>query len=118
MRKITKRSLTKLLDKEISRITRLKGYCVKCNKEDNLQCCHIFSRIYRSTRWDLHNVLCLCAGCHFWNHKNPILFAEFVKIYLGKYNYNNLKLKATMIKKWTLEEMQELLEDLKEVNNA
>ena len=76
---------------------------------DKLQCAHIYSRTYRSVRWILDNLLCLCAGCHFWAHRNPILFAEFVKTHLGEEKYQSLKIMATAIKKWTLSEMQELL---------
>jgi len=122
MRKTTKRSLTKKLDKEVSRIVRLRGVCARCGKgaeKVTLHCAHIFSRRNMSVRFDLDNCLPLCYACHFWwAHPNPILFTEFVKTYLGKFKYLALKRKATQIRKWNLEEMQELLEDLKEVNNA
>lgn len=60
-----------------------------------------------ATRWDMDNLLCMCAGCHFWSHKNPTLFTEFVMEYLGKERYENLKQRAKSIRKWTLEEMIE-----------
>ncbi len=117
MRKITKTGLTRKLDSEVSRITRSLGYCVSCHKTDyeKLQCCHIFSRTYRNTRWDLKNLLCMCAGCHFEAHRNPIKFVEKVQEYLGEYEYTALKTRHNAIKKWTLCEMSELLESLKKI---
>ncbi len=115
MKKQTKTGLTNKLDRECSRIVRSLGYCVSCKKSDysKLQCCHIFSRTYRNTRWDLKNLLCLCASCHFESHREPIIFAERVKEHLGEYEYNQLKIRHNAIRRWTLSEMQELLETLK-----
>ncbi len=119
MRKITKRILTKKLDKEVGRIVRLRGVCARCGKgaeKVTLHCAHIFSRRNMSVRWDLDNCLALCYADHFWwAHPNPVLFTEFVQEYLGKLKYKNLKRKATIIKKWSISEMQDLLNDLKEI---
>lgn len=54
----------------------------------------------------------LCASCHFFAHRNPVLFAEFVRGYLGDIKYENLKQHAASIKKWTLDEMIEYYEKL------
>lgn len=115
MKKQTKSSLTRKLDKECSRIVRQRP-CDKCGLIDyeKRQCAHIFSRTYRSVRWFMDNLLCLCAGCHFWAHRNPILFTEWVKTYLGEEKYQNLKIMATAIKKWTLGEMEELWQIIKQ----
>jgi len=111
--KPTKKSLTHKLDRECSRIIRSQGSCLRCGNTTYslLQCCHIFSRANRAVRWDLKNLLCLCAGCHFWAHQNPTLFGDFVKEWLGA-DYTPLKNRAGSIKKWTIEEMQELLKNL------
>lgn len=117
MRKPTKSSLKRKLDKEVSRIVRSRGACEFCGKADYslLQAAHIFSRSNLGLRWRLDNLLCLCASCHFWSHKNPIFFAERVKEHLGDVTYTELKQSATAITKWTLEEMQELLEALRKI---
>ena len=117
MKKKGKSTLTRLLDKECSRIVRGRGFCAMCNSVDyqKLQCAHIFSRTYRNTRWNLHNLLCLCAGCHFKGHRSPIEFTEFVKAYLGDNLFQALKSSHIAIKRWTLSEMQELLETLQEL---
>lgn len=117
MRKHTKKSLTNKLDKECSRIVRSRGFCARCNMVDyeKFQCAHIFSRTYRSVRWFSDNLLCLCAGCHFWAHRNPVLFVEWVRAHLGEEKYLSLKIMAIALKKWTLCEMEELLVVLKEL---
>ena len=112
MRKPTKKSLTRKLDKLVSEKVRGQGECAWCKKNEGLECCHIFSRRYRSVRWDWDNLLCLCHSHHFYSHSNPLLFAEFVKDYLGEEKYVRLKQKARMVKKWTLEDLMELYESL------
>lgn len=115
MKKQTKSSLTNKLDRECSRIIRSKGFCTRCGMNDyeKLQCAHIYSRDYKSLRWDLKNMVCLCASCHFWGHKNPILFAEFVKEYLGDYEYQALKERAMPTSHWKIFQLEELYQTLK-----
>ncbi len=117
MKKQTKSILTKKLDKICSDIVRIKGYCERCGPHIHqeysiLQCAHIYSRTYRSTRWDFLNLLCLCAGCHFAAHKKPLEFSEWVRDYLGEIKYQELKQRANSIKKWQLWEMVEYYEAL------
>ena len=110
--------MTKKLDKVCSDIIRARGYCVKCGGSGGqLQTAHIFSRKNRAVRWDLDNLLTLDAKCHFWAHQNPIFFTEWVKEYLGEYQYSALKYRALMIKQWTLEELQDLFKTLQKVRN-
>jgi len=117
MRINSKKLLTRKLDNICSQIIREQGYCSKCGKKENLQACHIFPRSLRSVRWDIElNIICLCGGCHrFWAHLNPIEFTEFVRNYLGKKEYEVLRRRARTIKKWTLDEMLELYEELKKM---
>jgi hypothetical protein len=112
MKKLTKKSLTRRLDKLVSDIVRERGQCAWCKKNEGLECCHIFSRRYRSVRWDFDNLVCLCHSHHFYSHSNPLLFAEFIKEYLGNLKYTQLKQKARSIKKYTLDELQELYDKL------
>lgn len=116
MRKQTKSSMTRKLDKRMSDIVRSLGYCQRCGphvpqRYEILQCAHIYSRTYRSVRWERQNLLCLCAGCHFYFHRNPLEFGEWVQNYLGA-KYVILKAQATAIKKWTVPEMVEYYEAL------
>ena len=121
-RKITRKGLRNKLDKLVSEIVRKRGKCERCGKKQNLQCCHIFGRTYLNTRWSLENLLCLCPDCHInFAHKQPILFAEWVKSYLGHYQqgedkYNLLKESHNIIYKPTIEDLQlkyKILEELK-----
>lgn len=117
MRKLSKRTLRNKLDKLCSEIVRARGRCEKCGKRDNLQCAHIFGRTYNNTRWDLDNLLCLCADCHInFAHKQPILFAEWVRKHLGEERYELLKGKHYQITKFTIAELQIKIDMLKELN--
>jgi hypothetical protein len=116
-----KKSLTltqlkkKLDDAFAAFIRRRDDKCMRCNRWDNLQCAHIFSRSHMATRWDPDNALCLCLKCHlFWAHRAPIEFSEWIRdVYLGEFNYQQLRAKANSIKIWQRWEMEELLQTLK-----
>jgi len=117
-KKTTRKKLKEELDKLFSIIIRSKGKCERCGKASPLNTAHIFSRRNLATRWDKDNVFCFCVGCHFWAHQNPILFAEFAKKKLGVKKYEELKEKSIKIKKWTIPELEELVEKFKkEINN-
>jgi hypothetical protein len=101
-----KSTLRNKLDKLASKIVRARGRCERCAKIRNLQCAHIFGRTYNNTRWDLDNLLCLCPDCHInFAHKQPILFAEWVRKHLGAEKYENLKEAHNQITKYTIEDL-------------
>jgi hypothetical protein len=108
----SKSTLIKKLDKLFSECVRSVGKCEWCGKREQLQCCHIYSRRYRHTRWDTLNAVCLCAGCHFKAHQNPIDFTKWVEKYLGVGTLDELRQKAHLIKNLTVDEMLELYETL------
>ncbi len=66
-------------DRLFSRVVRSEGVCAECNTTKNLQCAHIESRTYRSTRWDERNAVCLCASCHLKFTWNPAAWSIWVK---------------------------------------
>jgi len=78
-------------DTLFSRIVRSVGACERCGKTDNLQCCHIISRTYSSTRCLRQNAFCGCAGCHLYLTKWPIEMADFVLFRMSRGRYNELK---------------------------
>ena len=118
MKKPSRTTLRNKLDKIVSLIVRERGHCQRCGKRDNLQCCHIFSRIYNATRWLLDNLLCLCSACHFFFHKNPILFGEYVRELLGEERYLLLKESRNRITKYTTEDLETKYKVLSEMSET
>lgn len=62
-------------------VTRMYGACENCGKDSSncqLQCAHINSRRYNSTRALLTNAFCLCAGCHRYFTDHPREFSRFI----------------------------------------
>ena len=115
-KKRSKSTLRRLLDTEWSRVIRLRERCARCSTDKNLQAAHIFSRRNLATRWDLDNGLPLCYACHFyWAHKEPVYFMDLVKEYLGEVKLMFLRQKASSVKKWTVEEMEDCLKALKSI---
>lgn len=66
--------------------------CRRCGKETHLQWCHIFSRRYLSLRWNPLNSLVLCAGCHLWQHHNPLESSRWVEQAIGPFAADRLRL--------------------------
>lgn len=109
IKKPSRKSLIVKLDKLTSERVRSKGYCEKCHSEKNLQCAHIYSRNYKHLRWEPENLLCLCAGCHFWWHQNPteaVLWAQKKRDF--KYLAEIRQINAPM-KDWELSELLEYM---------
>ena len=109
-----KSTLRNKLDKLCGEIVRARGKCQKCKSKANLQAAHIFSRNYNNTRWDLDNLLCLCATCHFYFHQNPSEFGKFVVLKLGEEKYELLKEARNQITKYTIKDLQIKYNILKE----
>ena len=99
---------TNKLDKLFSLDTRSRGKCERCGKTTTLQTSHIYSRSYKELRWEKKNAFCLCAGCHFWWHKNPLEAVEFTKKKLGTKGCNWLKEKSRKSKQWFDEDYKKL----------
>ena len=54
-------------DAKFSKYKRMnRKVCQKCGQAAKLQCCHIFSRKYYSTRFHPDNAVVLCYACHNW----------------------------------------------------
>ena len=110
MRKQSRKTVIRKLDTIISKIVRQRGYCERCNRTNNLQAAHIYSRSRMSTRFDLKNILCLCPDCHMnFAHKNPLEFAEFVEKFLGEEETDRLTLRANLPRKFEIYELEDLL---------
>ena len=114
MKKPSKSYLIKKLDIAFAKYIKRIGVCQRCGKSSPLNCAHVYSRARMSVRFDADNAFCMCVGCHFWAHKNPLEYAQWVQSMLSEQAYAALILKANTHKKWTIEEMQAHLKELEE----
>ena len=94
-----------------------------CSRTTYLNSHHIFGKMNMATRWNLENGLCLCCGHHTLNtfsaHQSPA-FEDWIKKHIGKERYRRIEARSHTIKKWTIPELKELVEEFKEEvkNNA
>ncbi len=78
-----------------SQIVRARGRCENCGvSNDTLQCAHIVSRRYATTRTDLDNAFCLCARCHMFFTEWSVPWVEFIDEQIGRDAYEALERKA------------------------
>lgn len=89
-----------------SLIVRSRGICESCGETDyaKLQCAHIVSRRYSSTRTLEKNAFALCQRCHMHFTAWPIEFAHFVESKIGKESYAVLKQMAQKVTKMDWDE--------------
>lgn len=93
-RKPSRTSLRTKADTLFSLHIRRDGVCVRCGKTEGLQCAHIVSRRYLSTRWDDDNAVCLCAGCHIYMTHRPLEWDVWVTKRIGADAYAAIKRRA------------------------
>lgn len=81
--------------------------CLYCGKTENLQCAHIFSRRHLNTRWDTQNAVTLCIKDHIYGiaHKEPYLFAKWLRDRFGQEYLDELEEKARSTKPVDYEEI-------------
>ena len=111
----TKTYYKKKADNLVSKIVRKKGHCEWCGNSKNLQCAHYVGRNNHTLRFDLMNVICLCAGCHRKGHDYP---NKFVKWFEGKFpnRISYIEMNQNRLTKRTARDYKELVEMLKEIN--
>ena len=115
-----KSTIKNKLDTIVGKIVRARGKCERigfgCERKSNvLQCCHINSRKYNLTRWDLDNLLCLCAVCHSHFHDHPLELGDFVKKVKGEIIWENLQEVYKSQTKYTTNDLEiklKILQDL------
>lgn len=114
-KKRTIKSVKTSCDKLVSQIIRSLGHCERCGKTDGLQAAHFITRSNHTLRWDLDNLICLCAGCHlFWAHKE---IQEFVEWFAHRYptRYTRLMREKNELTQRTLVDYEELEAELKHI---
>lgn len=113
-KKLTKSWYSKKMDIVFSELIRARDKkCLRCGKTDNLQCSHLASRKHLAGRWNEHNAITLCVGCHlyFW-HKEPVLASEWLKNTFPSLWEECQDVKNQTLK-WTLQDYETHYEQLK-----
>ena len=120
-----KKGIDNKLDFAWAKLVKLRAgmkceYCGTTTKQ--LHSHHIYTRSKKSTRWDVQNGICLCAGHHvlssaFSAHKTPIEFTEWYYNYKGVDYVDRLRLKANSTSKLFKFEKELLLKNLTEQIN-
>lgn len=135
-RQETRKSIEKKLDKLWSTVGKSHAQCEICltlpyelqKKYTQLHPHHIIGRASRATRWDLKNRLWVCPSHHTLGKPNETVQSNLGGWFINWYSDDDWMSKHrpddkihlqnlhNAIKKWTLEELQELLRELKEEN--
>lgn len=105
------------LDRIFSKVVRESAdytcqHCHTNNRHDTrlAHCAHIHTRKHRATRWHRLGAICLCASCHRRFTDFPVEWEGFVRKTMGDANYDDIRLLANSIRKYTKPEKQEMLE--------
>jgi hypothetical protein len=115
----TKSQLTKELDAVFSqyiRHSRSKNgicTCITCGREyeiKKIQCGHFMSRQYMSIRWDERNVATQCYGCNVMHSGRQYEFS----LKIGKELSDELYLLSKKTKKWSLDELKDMIQHYKD----
>lgn len=82
--------------------------------DTQLECCHIYGRAKRSTRWHPMNAVCLTHYEHRYFTANPILFAQWCHAKFGPDQMYELAMLAAQPRKFTPREIEGLYQHYKE----
>jgi len=112
-RALNLRSLVKDLDRLAREATmqRAGRRCERCGTADRLQWHHVYSRRIQSLRWDLDNLVILCAGHHLWWHHNPMHAVEWFQEYAPPDRLERLRLKRMTARRTDLAGLRILLQN-------
>ena len=93
-----------------SKVIKLRSnyICEETGEIGNVQCAHIVSRRYMSTRWDLTNAICLSAKRHLYYTYRPVEWKEYINKRFGKQRLEMLERQALVIRKWSIIELRDL----------
>ena len=111
-----RKKLIKDLDVLVSLIVRARDKrCVCCGSMERLTDGHLITRNCKIIRWDLTNNNCQCASCNFTHEFRPERYTEWwIKKY-GLDAYEELVAQSKLTKKWTIEELENIKINLKEI---
>lgn len=91
-----------------------KGFaeCVSCGVRklpSELQCGHYVSRMHLSVRWDERNGWPQCTACNVFKKGNYPAYTDYLINRFGSVWLQNLIKEGRMIRKWTIQELEDLL---------
>lgn len=115
-RKTLENKLDKLVREVVIRRANYK--CEKCGRkmDKGLNVHHVFTRYNRSVRWLPENLVALCPNHHTMGkdsaHQRPAEFIEWFKQRFGEERYDFIRKKSSEVKKWTIQELRELVKEL------
>ena len=114
-KKSNRKRLEKELDNAWSTYVRNRDKkCCKCGSFGPVSAHHAFGRRHRATRWDVINGVGLDFYCHIqWAHRDPAGFTEWFRGHIGEDQYNRLTKAHNMIVKHTVEELEQMLENIR-----
>ncbi len=121
--KMKQKSLKRLRD-ELQTITNrivrtMSNACYTCQKIlefKDRQAGHHFSRgAHSAARYEFDNLRVQCSGCNMYKSGEQAEFAYFLRKELGDQRYEDLYKLAHSVKKWSREELVELIEKRKVV---
>jgi len=98
-------------DIECSKAVRMSRNhtCEHCGRQDGkMEAAHVYSRKFKSVRWDITNILCLCFRCHLDFTGAPLDFERWLRGYMGEGMLDILNEKRNRIQKDTKAYRQEV----------
>ena len=96
------------------------GQCITCDQfipasgQRTGQAGHFISRRYNATRFDERNVHLQCARCNMWGAGEQYKYSIAIDRKYGVGTAEHLHQQAQQVKKWTVDELQELITLYKE----
>jgi hypothetical protein len=112
-RKILRKKAWKLQSEYIRRSE--KGICYTCGKHNHWKLCHAGHYIHKDCLdFDLVNIHCQCVRCNSYLSGNLGVYAERLIAEYGETAVAELRQRANTIKKFTTEELEDLITTYKE----
>ena len=112
--KSERKKLVSTLDKVFSLYIRNRDkQCVICGSRERLTCGHLLTRTAYSTRWDEMNCACQCVGCNGRHEWDASKYTVWFLNKFGKKAYEELALRHYTIRKFTNEELKEMIQRYK-----
>ena len=113
--KQTRKELTKKIDIAFSIYIRKRDKrCVICGTAENLTCGHLITLCRTATRWNVNNAFGQCRTCNYKHEFYPEIFFTWYVNHFGVDALNDLVRMSNTPKKYTIDELRDLLAIFKE----